>query len=66
MKEQIKSRRRKDRYENKIVCLNCKGNTCFIDEWNGWKWTCYNCDKIFREATKDEIKELENENNRLD
>ena len=25
-----------------------------IDEWNGWVWTCFNCDYVGREATDEE------------
>ena len=42
-----------------MICLNC-GNEMFIDEWNRWIWACPVCDYEGREATKEEIKELEN------
>jgi hypothetical protein len=32
-----------------------------IDEWGGWKWTCFNCDHIDRDATDKEIEAYEEE-----
>jgi RNA polymerase subunit RPABC4/transcription elongation factor Spt4 len=45
--------------DSNMNCPNCNQPT-FIDEWSGWVWTCV-CGHIGRPATKEEIKELENE-----
>jgi len=37
-------------------CPECKLKM-FMDEWNGWVWTCFNCDYI-RQATDDEIRSM--------
>ena len=34
-------------------CPKCKA-PMVIDEWNGWVWTCFNCDYVGREATDEE------------
>jgi len=40
--------------------MNCK--TCntqmYIDEWNGWQWYCYLCDKHYDKASDEDIKEV--------
>lgn len=43
--------------------MNCKkcGSIMFIDEWNGWVWTCPICDAVGRKATKEEIEDQEKE-----
>lgn len=32
-----------------------------IDEWNGWVWTCFNCDYSGRAATDEEVEKQEAE-----
>ena len=41
-------------------CKKC-GSVMFIDSWNGWVWTCIDCDTIGRAATEKEILEQEAE-----
>jgi len=41
-----------------MECEKC-GGIMFIDEWNGWVWTCVHCDYISRHATDEEIEEQE-------
>ena len=43
-------------------CKKC-GSVMFIDTWNGWVWTCINCDTTGRGATNKEIEEQEKEYN---
>ena len=43
-----------------MKCKNCK-SYLFIDTWNGWVWTCYNCGHIDRKATDEEILKFEHE-----
>ena len=38
----------------KIECSKCK-TEMIIDSWNGWRWTCFHCDHVDREATEEEI-----------
>ncbi len=37
-------------------CPKCKMEL-MVDEWLGWKLYCFNCDKTYRDATNEEIKE---------
>jgi tRNA(Ile2) C34 agmatinyltransferase TiaS len=43
-------------YENKKVpeCPICN-QKMEIDDWNGWRWTCFLCDYRGRTATNEEI-----------
>ena len=43
-----------------MKCPEC-GVEMIIDEWGGWKWTCFFCDYVGRDATGEEIEELEDE-----
>jgi len=43
-----------------MTCHKC-GTIMLIDEWNGWKWSCFNCGHVGRCATNSEIELLENE-----
>ena len=36
-----------------MVCPKC-GAQMVIDEWGGWKWICFNCDHVDRQATDEE------------
>lgn len=44
--------------EEAMKCPKC-GAPMIIDEWGGWLWTCSNCDYVGREATDEEVKQLE-------
>lgn len=35
-------------------CPKC-GDQLFIDDWNGWRWTCVGCEYIGGEATEKQI-----------
>lgn len=39
-------------------CPKCK-QPMYIAEWDGWKWSCLFCDYVGRDATEDEVEELE-------
>ena len=41
-----------------MVCPKC-GSEMVIDSWNGWVWTCLNCDYVGRFATNEEVDMLE-------
>ena len=43
-----------------MKCPKCKAEM-IIDEWNGWVWTCFNCDHIGRESTDEEVRVFETE-----
>ena len=43
-----------------MICKRCK-TEMIIDEWDGWKWACYNCEKTGRKATKEDIEKQEQE-----
>lgn len=36
-----------------------------IDEWNGWTWTCFQCDHLGRKATQKEIEKHEKAMNKI-
>ena len=46
---------------NQTIQKQCKdcGYPLIIDEWEGWRWYCYYCDKYHDYATPEEIKEEE-------
>ena len=37
-------------------CPKC-GGQIFIDEWNGWRWSCIRCEYVGPDATEKEIDE---------
>ena len=41
-----------------MKCKLCK-TEMIIDEWNGWTWTCFNCDYLGKKATQKEIEKHE-------
>lgn len=43
--------------------MNCPlcNTEMIIDEWGGWRWTCFHCDYIGREATDEEVEEYKHE-----
>ena len=43
-----------------MKCDKCNSEMT-IDEWGGWKWTCFHCDNVGRYATDEEIKQYEKE-----
>ena len=43
-----------------MICDYCNSEM-FIDEWNGWVWTCINCGYDELQATDEEIREYEKE-----
>jgi len=43
-----------------VICKKCR-QEMFIDEFNGWVWTCPSCGKIGRKAKDSEIKKQESE-----
>jgi len=43
-----------------MKCEKC-GTPMIIDEWNGWAWTCLNCENVGRTATNEEIGKQEKE-----
>jgi hypothetical protein len=43
-----------------MVCQIC-GIEMVIDSWNGWVWTCFNCDYVGRLATETEVDNQEKE-----
>ena len=47
-----------------MKCKLCK-TEMIIDEWNGWVWTCFNCDYIQRKATCKEIERHERNMNEI-
>lgn len=47
-----------------MKCEKC-GSDCFIDEWNGWVWTCPKCCLENRYATDKEVKYHEKEMQRF-
>jgi hypothetical protein len=47
-----------------MICPKC-GIIMVIDEWGGWRWTCFYCDYIGREATDKECEAQQNEFKRM-
>ena len=43
-----------------MKCPKCE-TPMVISEWDGWVWMCFHCDHIDREATPEEIEQLEKE-----
>lgn len=43
-----------------MVCIKCD-TPMIIDEWNGWRWTCFHCDHLGRLATNEEVEKQEQE-----
>ena len=39
-----------------MECDNCK-NVCYINSFGGWRWECFACGWVGREATDKEIEE---------
>jgi len=57
----------KSNIERKVDTMNCPecGTPLVIDEYGGWRWVCFNCDHVGREATDAEIEAQEKEFERL-
>ena len=43
-----------------MICPICKAEI-IIDEWNGWRWSCCNCNYVGGIATDKEIQDQEEE-----
>lgn len=41
-------------------CPKCK-TPMIISSWDGWRWMCFHCDHVGREATDEEIEKQESE-----
>jgi len=41
-------------------CPKC-GAIMVVDEWGGWRWTCFNCDHVDQEATDEECEAQQRE-----
>jgi len=41
-----------------MTCPKCKSEM-FIDDWNGWRWTCIHCWHVGRVATYGETEKEE-------
>ncbi len=46
------------------LCPICQA-PLIISEWEGWIWYCYHCEHEDRQATNEEIEELEKEREQI-
>ena len=47
------------------ICPKC-GCPLIIDEWDGWKWVCWKCEKEYGIATDEEISAFDKEMNKFE